>query len=173
MQPDLENLKKRIGESRDLVDKIIDKLPGYTRYVEKGELYEADRVVRGFLASKLLECKKHVDEAIRSETKKNSLVHLADLESINTLLEKAHKKWRYAEFGRSASTSKINPSSEEMSRVIEFDWRMIAKVDELEKEIAKLSAAENIESEISRIRQLVVDLDKNFDERKNIVLEVL
>ncbi len=174
MQPDLENLKKRIGESKDLVDRIIDKLPGYTGYVEKGELYEADRVVRGFVAAKLLDCKRHVDEAIRAETKKGAMEHLADLESINTLIEKAHKKCAYAEFGRSASSSKVNPSSEEMTRVIEFDWRMIAKADELDAEIARLSAAqENFAAEIERIRKIVSDFERDFDQRKNIVLEVI
>lgn len=174
MQPDLENLKKRLGESKDLVDRLIDKLPGYNGYVEKGELYEADRVVRGFIASRLLDCKKHVDEAIRAETKKGLMEHLADLESINVLLEKAHKKCVNAEFGRSASASKVNPSSEEMTRVIEFDWRMIAKADELEAEIAKLPAAqESVVTEIGRIRQLVSDFERDFDQRKNIVLEVV
>ncbi|MCX7679520.1 MAG: hypothetical protein N2316_09905 [Spirochaetes bacterium] len=174
MQPDLENLKKRIGESRDLVDKVIDKLPGYTGYVEKGELYEADRVVRSFVASKLLDCKKYIDEIIRSETKKNSLQHLADLESIHTLLEKAHKKCAYAEFGRSASSSKINPTTEEMTRLIEFDWRMIAKADELEAELAKLSGVQgDLSSEIDRIRKIISDFENDFDQRKNIVLEVL
>lgn len=174
MQPDLENLKKRIGESKDLVDRIIDKLPGYTGYVEKGELYEADRVVRGFVAAKLLDCKKYITEAIKAETKKGAMEYLTDLESVNTLIEKVHKKCAYAEFGRSASSSKVNPSSEEMTRVIEFDWRMIAKADELEAEIAKLpSIQEGFAEEIGRIRTLVDAFEKEFDQRKNIVLEVI
>ncbi len=174
MQPDLENLKKRAGESKDLVDRLIDKLPGYAGYVEKGELYESDRVVRSFVAAKLLECKKYVDEAIRGEIKKGSMAHLADLESVNLLIEKVHKKCAYAEFGRSASSSKVTPSSEEMTRVIEFDWRMIARADELEAEIAKLSVAqENLPAEIERVRKLISDFERDFDQRKTIVLEVI
>jgi hypothetical protein len=131
-------------------------------------------VVRGFVAAKLLDCKTHVNEAIKLESKKGSMENLTELESINTVLEKAHKKCAYAEFGRSASSSKVNPSAEEMTRVIEFDWRMIAKANELEAEIAKLpSSGENLAAEIARIRALISDFEKEFDQRKNIVLEVI
>lgn len=175
MQPDLENLKKRIGESKDLVDRLIGKLPGYTGYVEKGEMYEADRVVRGFIAEKLLSYKRVIDGVIREQSKKSEMKYLSDLESINTLLEKAHKKSAFAESGRSAGASKISVSQDDLNKILEFDWRMIGKVDELEPEIVKIESVEGdaLAAEIKRIRKLIEDFEKAFDQRKNVILEVI
>ncbi len=73
MQPDLENLKKRISESRDLVDRVITKLPGYSGYVEKGEMNEADRVVRGFIAERFLQYKRIVEAVTREYSRQGNM----------------------------------------------------------------------------------------------------
>jgi len=175
MQPDLENLKKRIGESKDLVDRLIGKMPGYTGYVEKGEMYEADRVVRGFIAERLLNFKKVVDGVIREQTRKGEMKYLTELESLNTLLEKAHKKCAFAEYGRSAAGPRVNVSQDDSNKILEHDWRMIAKADELEPEIVKIESAagDAIPAEVTRIRKLIDEFEKAFDQRKNVILEVL
>ncbi len=175
MQPDLENLKKRIGESKDLVDRLIGKLPGYSGYVEKGEMYEADRVVRDFIAEKLLSYKKTVEGAIKDQTRKGELSRLTDLEAINTLLEKVHKKCAHADYGKSGAVSRVTVSQDDSNKILEFDWRMIGRADELEPEIAKLDGAEGdaLDAEITRIRKLIEEFEKSFDQRKNVILEVI
>jgi len=175
MQPDLENLKKRIGESKDLVDRLIGRLPGYAGYVEKGEMYEADRVVRGFIAGKLLSYKKVVDGVINDQARKGELSRLTDLESINSLLEKVHKKCAHADYGTSGGMSHVTVSQDDSNKILEFDWRMIGKADELEPEIAKMEGAggETLDAEIKRIRKLIGEFENAFDQRKNVILEVI
>ena len=62
MQPNLDNVKKKIQENRDLVSRITAKFPGYSGYVEKAETYDADRIVRGLLADRVGTFKAAVNE---------------------------------------------------------------------------------------------------------------
>ena len=50
MEPDLDGIKKKVEEGRDLLDRIMLKLPGFKGYVEKSEKYDADMIIRNFLS---------------------------------------------------------------------------------------------------------------------------
>ena len=175
MQPDLENLKKRISESRDLVDRIITKMPGYSGYVEKGEMNEADRVVRGFIAERFLQYKRIVEAVTREYSGQGNMTLLVDLDSLNSVLEKLYKKCAYADYGKTGAMSHVTVSQADSDKILEFDWRMIAKADELEPEMVKFEGAapEELEAEIKRVRKLLDEFEKSFDQRNNVLLEVI
>ncbi|HON80280.1 MAG TPA: hypothetical protein PK544_17450 [Spirochaetota bacterium] len=175
MQPDLDNLKNRIRESRDLVDRVINKLPGYSGYVDKGEMYEADRVIRDFLADQISSYKKDVAGLMAGKTKKGELEILDDLDSINTVLERVFKKVKYAEYGTSSSFSKVSVKQEDFDKILEYDWRMIATAEELKPVIdtLKTASADAAESTVEEIKNRIEAFEKAFDDRKHVILEVI
>lgn len=175
MQPDLDNLKNRIRESRDLVDRVINKLPGYSGYVDKGEMYEADRVIRSFLADQISSYKRDVAGLMAGKTKKGELEILDDLDSINTVLERVFKKVKYAEYGTSSSFSKVTVKQEDFDKILEYDWRMIAKAEELKPVIdtLKTAAADAAEAAVEEIKTQIEAFEKAFDDRKHVILEVI
>ncbi len=175
MQPDLENLKKRIGESRDLVDRVIAKLPGYTGYVERGEMYEADRVVRHFIGERLIEYKNGIMAVMSARSKRGELSVVAELDAVSTVIERVYKKVKSAHYGTSLTLSSVKVSQADLDRLLEHDWRMIARADELAPAIEKLgpAAPDAISAAVAEVRKQVEAFEKTFDERKNIILEVL
>jgi len=175
MQPDLDNLKKRITESRDLVDRLIGKLPGYTGYVEHGEMYEADRVVRFFLAERLAGYKNAVMAAMNEISKRGDLSLLGDVDSLNTVLERAHKKVKYADYITSGSFSKMKITGQDADRILEYDWRMIAAGEEIGPAVERLSAAApaDVAAVAKEIKKQIEAFEKSFDDRRNTILEVI
>ena len=175
MQPDLENVKKKIQENRDLVGKIKAKFPGYAGYVEKAETYDADRVVRGLLADRLGTVKGAVNEKSAALAQKKDRAVLPDLDALSLKLESVIRKCLHADFGKVAALSGMKLSDDNVNRLLEYDWRLISALDELEKGAGALRAAapETLSQVIGGISDTLRDFEKKFDERKNVLLEVV
>lgn len=172
MKPDMEGIKKRIAESRDFLDDITAKVPGFTGYVEKAEMYDADRVIRGFLAERLLSFKKVIDAAMRDFQRKGEALHLADLDSLGIIVERAVKKCQYAEYGISAAKMKIKP--EDQNRLLEYDFSLLSNLDELGQAFGRFSGGGdlNVPDTIAEIRKKIEEFEKAFEERKLVTMEV-
>ncbi len=175
MQPNLDNVKNKIQENRDLIDRITVKFPGFKGYVEKAERYDADRVVRSLIVDRLQGMKNEVSAKSSSLVKKNEHEPLIDLDALNLRLESVMKKCQYADFGPGASTSKLKISEEDKNRLLEYDWRLISALDDIEKMVKELAACptDGIAAAIGSIDGRIREFEKNFDERKNVLLEVL
>lgn len=175
MQPNLDNVKKKIQENRDLIDRIIVKFPGFKGYVEKAESYDADRVVRSLIVDRIQGMKNDVSAKSSALVKKNAHASLIDLDALSLRLETVIKKCQHADFGTTASMSQLKISEDDKNRLLEYDWRLITALDDLDKQVKDLAASpdEGLASSISGIDGKLREFEKNFDDRKNVLLEVL
>jgi len=174
MQPNLDNLKKKIQENRDLIDRITVKLPGFKGYVEKAESYAADKIVRDLLADRILGFKNEVNAKMVELEKKQRRDSLGDLDSLSLKMEAMIKKCQHADFGRAAALSSMTISEDDKNRLLEYDWRLISALDGIDKSLGELrNASDAIGTVISGIGDALRAFEKNFDERKNVLLEVI
>ena len=97
MQPDLNNLKAKIQANRDFIDRITTRLPGFNGYVEKSENYDADRMVREFIADRVLSAKKSLNVLSGDLVKSGEIQTIQEIDSIQNLLEGLLKKIQYAD----------------------------------------------------------------------------
>ncbi len=172
MQPDLDNVKKRLDGSRDFVDKLLAKVPGFTGYFEKGAMYEADRIIRNFTAERLLTLKRDISAVMSETVQKGDKSALSDLDSLNTVLERIYKKVKNADYTTSASFSRAQITQDDNNRLLEYDWRLITGLDEVEAMVKKMKEAFTAD-QIKPVRLKVEDFEKSFDDRKNVILEVI
>ena len=175
MQPDLSNIKKRIKNSRDLIDRITTKIPGFKGFVEEKESYEADRIVRDFAADKISSIKKNVTSIFSDLSGSGNIQFLKDLESLNLKLEKIYKKVKFADYGTSASTSSIKISDDDKNRLLEYDWRLIGELDVFDEMIQKLKTEneEEFKTNFKLMKTKIDEFEKSFDDRKFVIMEVL
>jgi nitrogenase molybdenum-iron protein alpha/beta subunit len=175
MQPDLENVKKKIQENRDLLDRIMVKLPGFKGYVEKAEIHDADKVVRNMIGDKLQGFKDEVNAVSSKLVKQDDKSSLTDLEALSLAFEKVLKKVLHADVGSNASAPGVKITEEDRNRLLEYDWRMISDLDNFNQPIADLGTAEPAElpEKIAGLEKQLKDFEKDFDERKNVLLEVI
>ncbi len=175
MQPDLNNLKAKISANRDFIDRIITTLPGFKGYVEKAENYDADKMIRGFVADKILSAKKSLGVISGDFAKSKNFEITQEFDSLSNLLEGLVKKVEYAEYGVSGGFSKIKITEEDQNRLLEYDWRLITAFDEIYKLIANIPALQGdpLKAEISSIKTKIREFEKNFDDRKYVIMEVI
>jgi hypothetical protein len=174
MQPNLDHMKKKIQENRDLIDRITVKLPGFNGYVEKAESYAADKIVRELLADRIQGFKNEINSTLSDLEKKKERANMADLDSLSIRMETMIKKCRHADFGSVSTLSGVTISEEDKNRLLEYDWRLISALDEMDKNVNGLrSASENRGVLLKGIADSLKEFEKNFDERKNVLLEVI
>ncbi len=174
MQPDLENLKNKVAANRDLIDRITAKLPGFSGYVEKSEMYSADSVIREFMVDRIKRFKSDVSTLSSDFFRDGKTNLLPDVDSLSLNLEKVMNMVRYADYGSSGSLSKVKVTEEDMNRLLEYDWRLISRLDETEKLIEDLTKGEGeTGAKLKELREDLRDFERAFEDRKNVLLEVL
>lgn len=175
MQPDLNNLKAKIQANRDFIDRITTRLPGFNGYVEKSENYDADRMVREFIADRVLSAKKSLNVLSGDLVKSGEIQTIQEIDSIQNLLEGLLKKIQYADYGVSGGFSKIKITEEDQNRLLEYDWRLISAFDEINTLTAKLQSVQgdSLVQEMKNLKQKIRDFDKSVDDRKYVIMEVI
>lgn len=175
MQPDLNNLKAKIQANRDFIDRIATGLPGFKGYVEKSENYDADKIIRGFISDKILLAKKTLGVISGENVKNGNLAVTQEFDSLSHLLEGLVKKIEFADYGVSGGFSKIKITEEDQNRLLEYDWRLITVFDEIYKLLDNLSSlqGEALTAEINSIKTRIREFEKNFDDRKYVIMEVI
>ncbi len=175
MQPDLSKVKKGIEESRDLIDRISSKIPGFSGMLEKAESYAADQLVRDFMADKLQEMKGGLSELSGRLTREKAYDQVGEVESLATKLEGLYKKTKFADYASSVSASGIKVSGKERERLLEYDWRLLGDLDGFDEVFGRLRGAgkDEISGILGELRGKIGDYEKSFDDRKNALMEVL
>ena len=175
MQPDLNNLKAKIQANRDFIDRITTSLPGFKGYVEKSENYDADKMIRSFIADKIFSAKKNLGVISGDNVRNGNLGVTGDFDSLSHLLEGLVKKVEYADYGVSGGFSKIKITEEDQNRLLEYDWRLISAFEEIYKLFASLASlqGEPLKTEINNIKTRIREFEKNFDDRKYVIMEVI
>ncbi len=175
MQPDLNNLKSKIQANRDFITRIAVGLPGFKGYVEKAENYDADRMVREFIADRVSSVKKNLNLLSGELSREADLAALPDVDSLAHVLEGVLKKVQYAEYGAAGPFSKIKITEEDQNRLLEFDWRLISKFDEILTFSGGLQTTRGdaLKQMLKDIKAKVLDFDKTLNERKYVIMEVI
>lgn len=175
MQPDINNIKSKLQANRDFIDRITINLPGFKGYVEKAENYDADRMIRSFIVEKILSAKKTLSIVAGDNVRNGNLTITPDIDSLSNVLEGLVKKVEYAEYATRGGFSKVKITEEDENRLLEYDWRLISTFDEVFKMFSNLSTLQGdaLKSEINSIKTRVREFEKNFDDRKNVIMEVI
>ncbi len=175
MQPDLNNLKSKIQANRDFIDRITIELPGFKGYVEKTENYDADRMIREFIADKVLSAKKSLNIMAGDLVKSGEISTIQEIDSIQNLLEGLLKKVQYADYGASGNFSKIKITEDDQNRLLEYDWRLISSFDDIKTSAGKLASSqgETLLNDIKELKNKIREFDRCIDERKYVIMEVI
>lgn len=175
MKPDLNNLKNRIEAKRDFIDKIALGIPLFKGYLIKSENYDADLMIRSFLADKLLAVKKHLGTLSSNALKKGEYELIKEIESLSLAVEGLVKKVRYAEYGTTGIFSKAKITEDDQNRLLEYDWRLLSSADDLVESVLKINSPPSLSvlDGLKSASAMIADFESEFNERKNVILEVI
>jgi hypothetical protein len=125
MEPILD--KARAGQNA--LEQIANAIPGFKGYRERELRRDADRLQREYLAARLEECKKALNDHAAAATRSGGLDALNEIETARKRLDKVVNRIRYADRGYAGFFDTIKVDEATLARVYEFDLGLLADVE--------------------------------------------
>lgn len=165
MDPILD--KARVQQNA--LERLVNLIPGFKGYNEKELRRDADRVQREYLASRLDESKKHLNEIALVATRVGALDSINDVETARKRLNKVANRIRYADRGYAGFFDAVKVDETALDRVYRFD---LALVDNVEAARAAAAAAPTSSNVVEGVRTLISHLnvmDEALADREGIL----
>jgi hypothetical protein len=166
MDPILD--KARSGQN--VLEKIMNAIPGFKGYREKELRRDADRLQREHLASRLDESKKALNELADAATRSGALDVINDIEKARKRLDKVVARIRYADRGYAGFFDAVKVKEDALARVYDFDLALLAGVEAVaEASRAASEAPTGVPAAVQNLVQHIDALDASLAEREEIL----
>ena len=166
---DILGLSERFTSERSLLERIMNRIPGFKGYISYTERCDADRIVRNFLGERILRIKNAIRMMMDEESRSGNLSALPILEKADIRVEKLYREITSAEPPVISTFSHNRPriSEEEFAKAIVLDDAVISIIDEM------VDLTENAGSDRDRIfpeiQKRIMSVESVLTERKRIL----
>lgn len=139
----MQDAYDRVREEQGVLGKLLNKLPGFSGYMERSTRRDADQILRKAIADRLQTVRleiSNVQQQLSSDIVK-AIDFAEPLGAIDTRLQGLAGKIKDAPTGYAGLFDAVKVREEELAAVYEFDNQMLIYCDELAAEVAELSTA--------------------------------
>jgi len=165
MDPILD--KARAG--RNLLERIVDKIPGFKGYQERELRRDADQLQREHLSSLLEQTKRMLNDVGVAATRSGSLDVINDIETARKRLDKAIARVRYADRGYSAFFDTVKIDEAVLERVYQFDLGLLDGVEEIQLAAQQAAQAVDVTAAVRAFIGRIDALDARLADREAIL----
>lgn len=165
MDPILD--KARAGQN--VLERIVNRIPGFSGYREKELRRDADKRQREYLASRLEEAKKTFNEVSAAATRSGGLDALNDVETARKRLDKVVSRIRWADRGYAGFFDTVKVDEAVLGRVYEFDLGLLDGVDAVREATERAASAPDLRAALLAVVAEIDALDSRLGEREEIL----
>jgi len=127
------------SEHRGIIEGILRFIPGFRGYLEKDYRQESDYLTRKWMADRLDQSKRSLDDYIIALVDAGQLDRLSTCERVKTRLDGVILKMRAAVRGYSGFFDYVKVKTDLLDQVYEHDMSMISDVNALAETIEQLA----------------------------------
>lgn len=161
-----DKLIQRMKADRGWLAHLMEKVPGFRGYLENTTIWEADHMVRSEIARRLNEAKPPLNRAIEAAGEDvRAGGAISALESLLNLVQRVANKVRFADYGHSALTAKIDVRAEDLARLLEHDRSLFELL-----QAALAAAAAVSEGGPEELELALRAFEGQFDRRKDCLV---
>ena len=168
----MENLELRLEEQRK---RIAASIPGYLGYRERERRREADRELRADLARQYSAQLDRLTDLQRQATNRALLSALDDMGRAGLKLQRFIDRLRTASYGYAGWFETATIREAELEQLYAFDHLLTAGVERvaaaLDGVAEAVDAREGVEAAVEELAGTVDDLNRRFDQRRNLLAE--
>lgn len=162
-----------MSDQRNWLERLGDKIPGYSGYVEKERRRDIDKLHREHLADRLRAVKQPVSDFVRELSNTGRLFEVGPLERVSKKIDQIENRVRFASYGYAGFFDVVKVQEAELERLYRFDLALVEKVDELERHARSLAerggSAEGLKEAAAELERAADDLNRTFDERSRAI----
>jgi hypothetical protein len=158
-----------MNDQRNWLERLGDKIPGYSGYVEKERRRDIDKLHREHLADRLRATKQPVSDFVRELSSSGRLFEVGPLERVSKKIDQIENRVRFASYGYAGFFDVVKIQEPQLDAIHRFDLSLVEKVEELERQARTLSergaTADGLKSAAAELEGAADDLNRTFDER--------
>ena len=158
-----------MSDQRNWLERLGDKIPGYSGYVEKERRRDIDKLHREHLADRLRATKQPVSDFVRELSSSGRLFEVGPLERVSKKIDQIENRVRFASYGYAGFFDVVKIQEPQLDAIYRFDLALVEKVEELERQARTLSerggSADGLKGAAAELERAADDLNRTFDER--------
>lgn len=162
---------ERARERRNLLERLVAKIPGFRGYLEREMRREVDKLQRDWLANEVDRARFAVNAKIRDWTRAGNLDNLDLAGSLEKLLDRLANRIRHADYGSTGFFDAVKIGEAELDRLYAFDLDLSGAVEELALRVESLPDVA-AESALRDLLEATEAADRAFDERATVFEDV-
>ncbi len=171
----MADIHDRVEGQLSSVERLIDKIPGWSGYQQRQKRRQADKLLRETLADQLNAQRRRMDAAQKSLIRHGRLDLVGEMESAVTQLKTFADRVIFASYGYAGLFAAVKIREAELKQLYDFDAALFEYVERLDTANDHLQAAisegEGLEATIDVIREIVQEANTTFDRRQRLFLE--
>ena len=160
----------RHAESRNVLESILRKIPGFRGYLEKEYRRESDHLARMWLADELQKCKSRLDDWQRSMLDAGQIDLLASCERLRGRIDGLQSRVKGAMRGYSGFFDYVRVDEAMLDQIYQLDRELVDEASSLLHAAESLPSAEGTpDDRLRRIGERVEELSRRFDHRSQLL----
>ncbi|HEY59109.1 MAG TPA: hypothetical protein G4N92_00235 [Anaerolineae bacterium] len=163
----------RVTEEQDFFKKILEKIPGFSGYVERSNRRAADKMLRDTIADRFESIWQRISELQRQIISGGEIEKIDDIEAASIKLRQFIDRIRTAAYGYAGFFDAVKIKEEELAHIYEYDLQLLDLEDEIGRAIDNIGSSMGTDGLPAAIRHLVT-LSQNcveaFEKRKETLL---
>ena len=161
------------SDQRSWIERLSDKIPGYSGYVDRERRRDIDKLHREHLADRLRSLKAPLTEVMRDLTSGGRLFEVGPVDSAIKKLDHLENRVRFASYGYAGFFDVVKIEQQQLDSLYRFDLTLVEVVDKIEalaREFkAKAGTADGLKAATAEITNALDEAGRSFDERSKAI----
>ncbi|PYP88607.1 MAG: hypothetical protein DMF61_05320 [Blastocatellia bacterium AA13] len=162
-----------VGDQRNWLEKLGDKIPGYSGYVDRERRRDIDKLQRDHLADQVRAIKGPANDVMRELSSGGRLFEVGPVDRILKKLDQLENRIRFASYGYTGFFDVVKIHAEQLDAIYRFDLALVEQVDKLDAKVRELKAqsatADGLKASASEIDTFLDELERTFDARQGAI----
>jgi hypothetical protein len=166
-------MSSNAGDQRNWIERLTEKIPGYTGYVDRERRRDVDKLHRERLADRLRSLKSPLTELMRELTSGGRLMEIGPIDSAIKKLDRLENRVRFASYGYSGFFDVVKIEQAQLDSIYRFDLTLVEQVDKLDSKLGELktkaAGAEGLKTACAELAAMLDETDRFFDQRYSAI----
>ncbi len=169
----MDDIGGRIEESKNWFERAAEHIPGYKGYKEKELRREADKLQRTYVAERLEDARRVLEELVLDISRQGDLKLLGIVDTENRKLRTIKDRVLYADYGYAGLFDTVKVDEDMLDQLYAFDAQMQEETRALEELINALSAGSpSLRSDLELLDQRLDAMAEHFSAREHLITGV-
>jgi hypothetical protein len=171
----MNDILQRVSSEKDFFKKILEKVPGFTGYVERSERRQADKLLRESIADRFDALWGKISALQRQAISDGNIDLIDDLEAPALKIRQFVDRIRTASYGYAGFFDSIKVRTEELDEIYQYDYALLASEDEVARAIDNVESSmdtDGMPAALRHLTQLAQDCLDAFEKRKEVVIHM-